>query len=172
MKYAIKKSGGQVEGLGIFLRTDAVPVGYEEITYDEFVNIESNVNTLATAQQIACEHIDVSAGECRLKYITSTPGQAETYMMKATEAKEIKALGYANVTDLTAFPVMAGELIATGFTLDKACENVLFIESMWRQKAAQIESVRRRGKLAVMGTSTIPAMLVAEQAIVAELSSL
>ncbi len=99
------------------------------------------------AEQLDGAHraIDAKAEEVRLRYITPGAGQAATYLVKERQAEEFRAAGYAG-----AVPAMVqAEVSATGASAQAACDLILGQRDAWIAKAAQIEEVRRRRKVAL-----------------------
>lgn len=133
---------------------ESISSDYIEITYTEYEAIQRDLTDLDFVKNICLREIDKAAGKIRSKYITSVPGQAETYMMKVSEAKEIKGLGYPSDINLSKYPLVQGEILATGDSLVVTCETIIGTEAMWRLKAAQIETERRKGKIAVSSLTT------------------
>lgn len=96
------------------------------------------------------DEIDKKAGDIRLKYITSVPGQAETYMMKLEQAREYKANGYTG--DLP--PFILAEVNSSRVHPIKAADSIISTYEMWKIKAVQIEEARRIGKNDVYASLT------------------
>lgn len=131
---------------------ESIPSECIEIDYTEYESIQRDLTDIVLVKDICLREIDKAAGKVRAKYITSVPGQAETYMMKTSEAKEIKSLGYPSNLDISKYPLIQGEMAATGDSVVLTCETILYTEGLWRLKAAQIETERRRGKIAVVAS--------------------
>lgn len=89
--------------------------------------------------------IDTKAGAVRAAYITVTPGQEATYMLKSSQAAAYKAAGYTgdvpNMVD--------AEACAMGVSNQVAADSILAQEAQWMYLAGVIEKVRRTGKVAV-----------------------
>ena len=107
------------------------------------------VRDLSKAKSNALTQVDFLAGQTRSKYITTTPGQAEIYILKAQQAQAFKDSGYDGDV-----PVLVQvEATVTGETVQVATDSILAQQYAWEIKGAQIEQVRRAGKIAV-GLST------------------
>lgn len=133
--------------------------------------------TLAQAKEQAYNYIDAKAGEVRKKYITDVPGQAETYLLKSSDAKVYKTAGYpyAQISD---YPMVEAEAMAlygstpTADQTKSATDIILSTQSQWVMLAANIERVRRSGKEAVQKASNIAEIDTAKQVAIADLSLL
>jgi hypothetical protein len=137
---------------------EPAPTDHVEVTSGEFNTLLGIIADLSAAKDAAKGAIDKRAGETRLKYITSVPGQAETYMMKSDEAAKIKAIGYETFTTeqiQNAYPVVFAEMSATGAGLVVVCETILGTAQAWRVIAANIERERRQAKIEVDGCSNV-----------------
>ncbi len=118
---------------------DVVPIAPEVIAAN-----------LANLKAEAASSIDSAAGVARTKYITVSPGQEGTYLMKAQRAREFVAANYqGNVPFL-----VQAEVTATGVTPQQACADILAQEAAWEYKAGQIETARRKGKERVKAATT------------------
>lgn len=103
------------------------------------------------AKKEAAINIDRAAGEARCKFITTVPGQGETYILKAKQAELFKAANYTG----TVPGLIQAEVDATGTTAQQATDFILMMQELWLGKATQIESARRRGKVLVDSSSTV-----------------
>lgn len=112
--------------------------------------------------------IDVEAGRARARYITVAPGQEATYILKAQQAAAFKAGGYVGAVP----GLVQAEVDATGATAQQAADAILVQEAAWAVKAAQIESARRRGKVAAGNAADAAAVEAAQAAAIAELGAL
>ncbi len=112
--------------------------------------------------------IDSAAGIARGRYITIAPGQEGTYLLKAKQAEAYKTAGYAGAVP----GLVQAEVDATNETAQQAADTILAMELIWADKAAQIESARRRGKVSVEAARTEIAIDAARIAAVAELDLL
>lgn len=123
---------------------------------------------LDDAKVAALAAIDAEAGVARARYITVAPGQEATYILKAQQAAAFKAGGYAGAVP----GLVQAEVDATGATAQQAADAILVQEAAWAVKAAQIESARRRGKVAVGNAADAAAVEAAQAAAIAELGAL
>jgi hypothetical protein len=153
IRYFVKYSvDGQPIATNTFIDSfDEIPTDQIEVTKDKFDEVLQGLGDVSLQKTMACQVIDKKAGDVRLRFITSVPGQAETYIMKADEAKKIKALNY-NLTQqeiAAQFPVVHGEMLATGANIIVVCETILATEAGWKNIAAAIEKERRQGKISI-----------------------
>lgn len=109
-----------------------------------------------------------AAGAARARYITVAPGQEATYILKAQQAAAFKAGGYAG----SAPGLVQAEMDATGAASQAAADDILAQEAAWGYKAAQIESARRRGKVAAGNAADAAGVQAAQAAAIAELGAL
>lgn len=123
---------------------------------------------LADAKAAALADIDAAAGAARARYITVAPGQEATYILKAQQAAAFKAGGYAG----SAPGLVQAEMDATGAASQAAADDILAQEAAWGYKAAQIESARRRGKVAAGNAADAAGVQAAQAAAIAELGAL
>ena len=117
----------------------------------------------------ALDRVDQLAGKARLRYITSVPGQAETYQKKEEQARTWAATGF--VGDAPSF--ISAEATALGRTPQSVATEIIGLADYWaNSKGPQIEACRRKWKVAVeSATSVIQVDNLIIQAI-AELDSL
>lgn len=101
--------------------------------------------TLDDVKAAAKSDIDAAAGEARGRYITVAAGQEATYVLKAQRAAEFKAAGYTG----TVPPMVKAEADATGETPQQAADRILAEQYAWELIGADIERVRRSGKIKV-----------------------
>lgn len=116
----------------------------------------------------AAADIDAAAGAARARYITIAPGQEATYLLKAQQARDFQAAGHAGPVP----SLVQAEADATGETAEAACERIRAEEAAWVAKAAQIEAVRRRGKIQVAAAADVAAVAAVREAFLAELAAL
>ena len=90
------------------------------------------------------EEIDNYAGIIRSKFITTVPGQAETYLIKANECREYVNAGYP--ADTTSYPWVRAEMTATDATAQEAVDTVLANEALWKTIGSSIEQIRLLAK--------------------------
>lgn len=112
--------------------------------------------TLAAVKEESLSLIDTLAGEKRIQYITSTPGQDISYATKLEEAKAYIAAGYPS--DASPYPWVALEAAATGDTPAVRADFILATASYWNNKGAQIEAARISAKQDVNAAVTIAAI--------------
>lgn len=101
-------------------------------------------------KEIAHYYIDIAAGEARSRYITTTPGQEGTYVLKSQQATEYKNAGYQGPIP----PLVNAEVRATGMTGQQAADMILAIQEQWIAACAEIEYQRRLGKVNVDNANT------------------
>jgi hypothetical protein len=101
--------------------------------------------------------IDAGAGQIRMKYFTSVPGQETSYQEKASDANAYKSAGYPS--DITPYPWLASEVVATGKTAVQAADDILAAKALWTAKGSQIEGERMLGKTSVKNATTIAGAL-------------
>ena len=113
--------------------------------------------------------VDGAAGQARLRYITSVPGQAETYTRKETQARTWAAAGFTG----PAPSFIAAEATALGVTPQSVAENVIALADSWENgKGPEIEAARIGGKAAITAATDAAGVEVAMQAAIAALDSL
>jgi len=125
---------------------------------------------LQTAIAECCDAIDAKAGEVRKRYITTVPGQAETYLKKAEEAAAYKAAGYP--VDLTPYGWIAAEVAARGITAQQAADGILARRDQYVALGQGIERERVKAKEAIRAASTIAGAIRARDAGIAALDVL
>lgn len=135
------------------------------------------VPSLSLAQGQANAAIDAQAGATRLKYITDTPGQADTYTQKAADAAAYKAAGYpfANIASYPWTQAEAAAINGAAFTAvqaQAAADGILGMQATWVTKGASIEQARRAGKIAVGAASAVSAVQTAQAAAISALQAL
>lgn len=123
---------------------------------------------LADVLASALAAIDTTAGAARSRYITTVPGQEATYLIKAQQARDYQAAGHTGPVPA----LVQAEADATGEAPQLACGRILAEEAAWIAKAAQIETARRRGKIAVGAAADVPAVDAARELALAELEAL
>lgn len=114
--------------------------------------------------------IDNEAGNTRLRYITSVPGQSETYQRKEQQAREWKAEGF--VGDPPVF--VAYEAQALGQDPVDVANYIIETADNWANvKGPQIEAARRKWKVAIeRAGSDAKAIIATRNAGIAELMAL
>lgn len=126
----------------------------------------------AAARANGAQQIDAAAGKARQRYITTAPGQGETYTAKYQEALAYIAAGYPS--DTSAYPFIAGESQPnSGMTPTQAATRIATIGGYWREVIGPaIEAARINGKDA-LDSLTDPAAIDAHvAAVVANLDAI
>jgi len=101
---------------------------------------------LADVKAGAKSAIDAAAGEARKRYITTSPGQEATYLLKERQAREYIAAGYP----ATPVPVLVqAEADALGVTPQQAADSIVTKADTWISLAATIERIRRGNNVAI-----------------------
>lgn len=95
-------------------------------------------------------YIDAKAGAVRQRFMTTSPGQEATYLLKIEQAK---AYAIANFTGPVPSLVQS-EATATGKDAQTSALAIMGQQSQWSQLAGAIESVRRSGKEGVAKATT------------------
>ena len=95
--------------------------------------------------------VDIQAGKTRAKYITTSDGQAEVYLMKAAEAELYVLNGYPDVAD---YPFITAEAVATSQTVQQAADGIIVKRDQWKILGAAIEKERLSGKYNIDQAST------------------
>lgn len=137
----------------------------------------SPAQILANAQNGAYSAIDAQAGATRAKYITTVPGQAETYLSKAADAAAYKAAGYP-FANISTYPWVQAEAVAingatpTAAQVKAAADGILAAQAAWITLGAQIEQARRAGSVAVAAAKTVAAVTAAQAAAITALAAL
>lgn len=128
---------------------------YEDHVYGAWVVTPLTAGEQAARLQArkteAVAQVNRQAGESRSRYITVTPGQEATYIMKEAEVKAY--LAAENPVD-TDYPILKAEADACGMTLAAVASLVSSTAAAWRQVAAQIEGLRRGAIVAIESATT------------------
>jgi hypothetical protein len=104
-----------------------------------------DANTAVTAA--ALQDIDDMAGRVRLRYITSIPGQSETYQRKEQQAREWSASGFLGAPP----SFIAAEALALNVGAEALAAQVIDLADFWvNVKGPEIEACRRQWKVAVI----------------------
>lgn len=115
--------------------------------------------TLSDRKSAALACIDEFAGTARLRYITSVPGQAETYQKKELQAREWAASAFAG--DAPSF--IAAEASALGKDPQALASEVISLADYWSNvKGPAIEAARRKWKVTIEAATdpaTIPGLI-------------
>lgn len=94
--------------------------------------------------------VDDLAGAARLRYITSVPGQAETYAKKEQQARAWAAESFAG----EAPSFIAAEAQALNVSAQSVALEVIGLADYWSNiKGPQIEATRRKWKVAIEAAS-------------------
>ena len=94
--------------------------------------------------------VDTLSGQARLRYITSVPGQAETYAKKEQQARSWAAESFAG--DAPSF--IAAEAQALNVSAQSVALEVIGLADYWSNiKGPQIEATRRKWKVAIESAS-------------------
>jgi hypothetical protein len=109
----------------------------------------------ATVKADAIALVNTRAGDCRARYLTTVPGQAETYLLKADELRAYDAAIAAGAPIVpAAYPILSTEALATGATLDATATLVRETRAQWVQLAAAVEGMRRGAIVAIEAATT------------------
>jgi hypothetical protein len=165
-----------VPGAEVVVRGDAV----EWIVQQPFVPTDAEIAaemvrlTLVCAKSDAHVAIDAQAGKTRRKYITDATGQDATYLQKAMDATAYIAAGYPSAA-ITSYPMVRSESRAmygsnpTAAQYQLAADYIIATQTAFVQKGADIEEVRRGGKIAVDNAQTVADVQAAQTAAIAAL---
>jgi hypothetical protein len=94
--------------------------------------------------------VDDLAGAARLRYITSVPGQAETYAKKEQQARSWEAESFAGAAP----SFIAAEAQALNVSAQSVALEVIGLADYWSNiKGPQIEATRRKWKVAIEAAS-------------------
>lgn len=140
----------------------------EIVRLTEEISLAEQAAALSELHASALVEIDTRAEAVRLRYITPGAGQAATYLLKERQTEAYRAAGYTG----TVPALVQAEMDATGRTAQAACDLILFMRDTWVVKAAQIESARRRGKVAVEAAPSGAEVRIARDAALAALNLL
>lgn len=117
----------------------------------------------------ALASVDNAAGAARLRYITSVPGQAETYIRKEQQARTWAASGYTGAAP----SFIAAEATALGLDPQDVADEIIATADDWENgKGPEIEAARLQGKAAVRAATTESALSAAELAAIAALQAI
>lgn len=94
--------------------------------------------------------IDIVAEDVRKKYISSFPGQIGVYNEKYLNAKAYIDAGYPEIDESSfEYIFVYAEAAAMNSTHKEAADLIVKTRNIWIRQAAQIERVRRHGKISV-----------------------
>jgi hypothetical protein len=130
---------------GLWKGAGVIPDGYYEINEGTYGLYQDTQNNLDQMKKAALNAIDELAGKTRLKYITSVPGQAETYLLKAAQAKALVDAGYVYTSLEAEYPLIAAEVPVYG-DVQNTCNAILTAQTQWSHLAAAIEGIRLNTK--------------------------
>lgn len=129
----------------------------------------ASMPALERYRSVAYQAIDRAAGAARLRYITSVPGQAETYTRKEEQARAWAATGFSG----QAPSFIAAEAAALQVPARQVAEEVIALADFWAQvKGPEIEAARIVGKArvrAALDEATIAAAQAAAEVALAAL---
>lgn len=155
-KYFVKMNGVEIlsllsETTETFQHQDNVNSFYE-ISKSYFDTILSY--SFSSYRDFMVFKIDELAGIVRSKYITTTPGQGETYLLKLMEAKIMTdhAFVYNNLP--LEFPLLHNEMLVYGKTLEETVQDIITVKMNWSYLAAAIEKIRLLSKNQVLLANT------------------
>lgn len=131
-----------------------------------------DAQVLGWIQSSAAVAIDNAAAQVRAKYITTAPGQADTYALKLAEANAYTAAAAAGPPDPTAYPVLNAQATASGETIAAVAAAVLAIQAAWIAAAGRIEAIRVPAKAAVRAAVTADAASAAATNAIDDLNQL
>lgn len=100
---------------------------------------------LSAAVEKAKSDIDIAAGAARSRYITTVPGQSETYTEKAAEAKRYLADNPSSDVAVD-YPWVAADSEAFGVSFRIAAEAIIEKHNQWKTLGSTIEMIRLRAK--------------------------
>lgn len=106
---------------------------------------------LADLKASAITTIDSQAGWARSQFLTTIPGQAETYMYKLADCQAYLEATNPNVSN---HPWVAGEADAQGQSPLDAALFVVATYNAWQKIGIAIENARLAGKAAVRDATT------------------
>lgn len=102
--------------------------------------------TLSDRKSTALARIDEFAGAARLRYITSVPGQAETYAKKEEQARQWASSGFTG----NAPSFIAAEATALNRDPISVAQEIIGLADIWSNyKGPEIEACRRKWKVSV-----------------------
>ncbi len=119
---------------------------WDYITKQWIFSAEKQSEVIIATRNAALNTIDNESGKVRLRYITSVPGQAETYQKKEQQARDWAAASFAG--DPPSF--IAAEATALGRDPQAVATEVIGLADYWGNiKGPQIEAARRKWKVAI-----------------------
>ena len=142
---------------GVVMKVGKAPTASHE--FDTGSKSWVDTRTLSAVINDALALVDDLAGAARLRYITSVPGQAETYAKKEQQARSWAAESFAG--DAPSF--IAAEAQALNVSAQSVALEVIELADFWSNiKGPQIEATRRKWKVAIdaaVDPSLIPGLI-------------
>lgn len=137
-------------------RTDRPAIGWSyDASTDAFAPPPAFSRDEAAVKSTAITMVNALAGDCRARYLTVVPGQAETYLLKADELRAydsvVAANGAINPAD---YPILSSEASATNTALADIAQLVRDTRAAWIQLAAYVEGMRRGAIVAIENASS------------------
>lgn len=136
------------DGFGVIEVDDSFdPNPWTHIVQDgEIVPTPENTEALDLFKATALSSVDNIAGYSRLRYITSVPGQAETYAAKEAQARQWEATAFAG----PAPSFIAAEASALGVAPADLAAEIIMTADLWQNdKGPAIEACRRKWKVQI-----------------------
>jgi hypothetical protein len=134
------------------------------------VSLQSAPQTITELRKEAGQRIESLAGQTRLRYITDSAGQGETYAAKFADAKAYIAAGYP--TDATPYVWINAEATATGTTPTQVADLIVYTANLWALVGAQIEGARQAAKIGLNSALTTETIETLEAAFKAAMAAL
>lgn len=122
--------------------------GVSQADLEAAVVIVGSINAIDFEKELAKNTIDEVAGVARKKYLTTSDGQAMTYLKKEADAEAFKAAGYPEV-DINDYPWIQAESVAQNDTGQQATDMILAQRDAWLVVGVAIEEARMQGKVQV-----------------------
>jgi hypothetical protein len=116
-------------------------------------SVGSKAAQLARHRATAIDEVGAITDRVRRLFITSIAGQEMIYLAKEREAQEYLSASPAP-GDLSGFPFLAAEVLASGLPVFQVAEIILFKADQWRAVGAQIEALRSGVGIAIGGASS------------------
>jgi hypothetical protein len=122
------------------------------------IKITRPLNALKTEAQA---RVDELAGQTRLKYISTSPGQDATYTAKLRDAEAYIAADYP--TDASGYKWIGAEAAHTQMTPAQVADRIIASANLWVTIGAEIEGARQAAKVAIKAAATASDIRTAEQ---------
>lgn len=140
---------------------------WDETAYDWILLVQPT--PIEDVRERAYLLVDGAAGQARLRYISSSPGQAETYLRKETQARTWKAGGYVGSPP----SFIAAEATVLGEDPIDVAEDVIAQADTWENgKGPEIEATRIGGKAEIRDATTEAGIEVALAATITALDAI